>query len=200
MTKNAFIAALSTKLAGLPAEDLQRSLEYYSEYIADAIEDGKSEEEAVAALGSPADIAAQILSEISLVKLAKNKLKPQRALRVWEIVLLALGSPIWLSLLVAVIAVVISVYAALWSVVASLFAATVALGAAALGGTVTAVCGLFTGQVGAGLFILGCAVSAAGLAILFVYLSLFTAKGVILLGKKFWLGLKRLVMKKEVRA
>ena len=34
MTKNAFIAALSTKLAGLPAEDLQRSLEYYSEYIA----------------------------------------------------------------------------------------------------------------------------------------------------------------------
>lgn len=200
MTKNAFIAALSTRLAGLPAEDLERSLEYYGEYIADAMEDGKSEEEAVALLGSPDEIAAQILSDIPLMKLAKNRLKPKRALRVWEIVLLALGAPIWLSLVIAAVAVVIAVYAALWSGVISLFASTLAMGVSALGGVLAAAYLAVTGSFAAGLFLFGAALFVAGLAILFCYLSLYTARGVLWLGRKIWLGIKRMFIKKEVRA
>lgn len=199
MTKNAFIAALSARLAGLPAEDLERSLEYYSEYIADAMEDGRGEEEAVASLGSPDEIAAQILADIPLVKLAKNKLKLQRALRTWEIVLLALGSPIWLSLIIAAVATVFSVYASLWSVVVSLVASAVAMGASAVGGVVSSVYLAITGNLPAALFLLGCALLVAGLSILFAYVSYYAVRGAVWLGKKMWLGIKRMFVKKEVR-
>ena len=200
MNKNAFLAALLAKLAGLPQDDIGRSLEYYAECIDDAVEDGKSEEEAVAALGPVDEIANSIWSEVPMVKLAKHKFKRERRFRAWEVILLALGAPLWISLIAAAFAVVISVYASLWSVVVSLFAATAALGGSAFGGAVMAVYGLFTGQAAAALFLLGCALAAAGLCVLFFYLSILTAKGVIWLGKKIWLGLKKLVMKKEVRA
>ena len=47
---------------------------------------------------------------------------PKRKLKVWEIVLLALGSPLWISLLIAFFAVVLSVYVSLWAVFVSLVA------------------------------------------------------------------------------
>ena len=200
MNKNAFIAALTTKLVGLPQDDLKRSLEYYGECIDDAIEDGKTEEEAVAALGSIEEIANGIWSEVSMVKLAKTRLKRERKFRAWESILLVLGSPLWIALVLTAFAVVLSVYVSLWSVVVSLFAGMVALGAGALGGTVVSLYAIFTGQGAGGVFLLGCAVAAAGLAILFFYVSLYATKGVIWLGKKIWIGLKKLVTKKEVQA
>ena len=47
---------------------------------------------------------------------------PKRPLRAWEIVLIILGSPLWLPLLVAGAAIVISVYAVIWSLVIALWA------------------------------------------------------------------------------
>jgi len=198
MNKNAFIAALSIRLSGLPVEDLQRSLEYYSEYIADAMEDGMSEEEAVASLGSVEEIAAQILADIPLVKLAKHKLLPKRALHVWEIVLIALGSPLWISLLAAALVVVISVYVSIFSVAISLFAATLALGVSAVGGIPIALYLGITVNPATGLFIFGVSLLAAGLSLLFLYPSLYTTRGAIWLGKQVWLWIKRRFVKKEV--
>ena len=99
MTKNEFMNALRSReeLFGLPEEDIARSLSFYEELINDRMEEGMSEEEAVADVGNPKEIAAQILSEIPLSKLVKKKMKPSRRLRAWEIVLLALGSPLWLT-------------------------------------------------------------------------------------------------------
>ena len=70
--------------------------------IADRMEDGLSEEDAVASVGSVEEIAAQIIADTPLSKLAKAYIKPKRRLTAWEIVLLALGFPIWFSLLVMV--------------------------------------------------------------------------------------------------
>ena len=80
------------------------------------------EEAAVADIVSPEEAAAETLRAIPLRKLVMARVKPRRALRVWEIVLLSLGSPIWLSLLIAVAAVVFSIYVVLWSVIVVLFA------------------------------------------------------------------------------
>ena len=66
MTRNEFLSALSEKLYGVPEKDKTASLDYYGEMINDRMEDGMTEEEAVAALGTAEEIAEQILRELSL--------------------------------------------------------------------------------------------------------------------------------------
>lgn len=53
MTKEQFLRAVRERLTGLPQSDIDRSLDFYSEMIDDRIDEGLSEEEAVAAMGSP---------------------------------------------------------------------------------------------------------------------------------------------------
>ncbi|MBR4965050.1 MAG: DUF1700 domain-containing protein, partial [Lachnospiraceae bacterium] len=88
MNKAEFLMALRERLSGLPEEDFNKSIDYYTEMIDDRVEDGMSEEDAVACLGSMDEIITQILSEVSLPKLVKEKVKPKRALAVWEIILI----------------------------------------------------------------------------------------------------------------
>ena len=134
MKKNEFIEKLRAGLCGLPEEDIHRSVEFYSEIIDDKMEDGLSEEEAVAEIGDTESIVSQIVAEIPLAKLVKGKIKPKRTLKVWEIVLLALGSPIWLSLLIAAAAVIFSAYVTLWSVIVVLWSVLAVTVSVSLGG------------------------------------------------------------------
>lgn len=117
MHKQDFLTALSDALYGLPQSDIEQSIEYYSEIIDDQMEDGISEEEAVASLGAPDAVAKQILMDTTLPKLVKAKVKPSRTLRAWEITLLILGSPIWASLLIAAVSVLLSLYITIWAVI-----------------------------------------------------------------------------------
>ena len=111
MTKIEFLLKLEKQLAGLPESDLIRTIDYYNEIIDDRTEDTGSEAEAVAALGAPEDVAAQVISEFSLPKLVKEKIKPRRKMAVWEIVLLCVGSPILVCLLIAAFAAAVALYA-----------------------------------------------------------------------------------------
>ncbi len=61
MNKAQFLAALRARLTGLPREDLERTLQYYREMIDDRIEEGMSEQAAVADVGDPDELAAAIL-------------------------------------------------------------------------------------------------------------------------------------------
>ena len=63
MTKTEFLSALRDGLRALPEADAARSLEYYHEMIDDRMDDGMTEEEAVAAVGDPGDVAGEILRE-----------------------------------------------------------------------------------------------------------------------------------------
>lgn len=107
MSKQEFLERLRKGLSGLPQNDIEERLTFYSEMIEDRKEDGISEEEAVSAVGTVDEIVAQVVSEIPLVKIAKERIKPKRRLSVGEIVLLILGSPIWLSLGIAAFAVIL---------------------------------------------------------------------------------------------
>ena len=202
MTKNEFLNILHSReeLFGLPEEDIERSLSFYEELIDDRIEEGMSEEEAVAAVGDPREIAAQILSEIPLSKLVKEKMKPSRRLRAWEIVLLAVGSPIWLALLISAAAVVISLYAVLWSLVASVWAVGVALAGSFLLSIAALVLLCIQGSVGAGLVLLGLGVFCAGLAVFLWFGAIAATKGAWWLSKKFLLLVKCCFVRKEKEA
>lgn len=148
MDKNTFLTKLQKRLKGLPEEDLQRTLEYYREMIEDRMEEGLTEEEAVAEIGSIEEIAEPILP-----KSAKRKLNP------WVIVLLILGFPVWFSLLAAAAAVVISV-------VASIYAVDVSLAASGVGCVLCAIVYLVQCNFAGAAFLFGCGAVCIGLSVL----------------------------------
>lgn len=197
MTKQEFLMQLSNRLSGLPQDDIAERLAFYSEMIDDRMEDGLSEDAAVSEIGSVDKIATQIVSDIPFTKLAKEKIKPKRALGAWEIVLLVLGSPIWLSLLIAAFAVFFSLYAVLWSVIISIWAVEVSLLGSSFGvifgGIGFAVCGnTLTGiaMIGAGIF-------CAGLSVFMFFGCKSATKGTLLLTKKIGICIKKCFIKKE---
>ena len=64
MDKQEFLLRLRKELSGLPREDLEERLTFYSEMIDDRMEEGVSEEEAVAAAGSVDEILWQTVEEV----------------------------------------------------------------------------------------------------------------------------------------
>ena len=99
MTKKVFIDEVRAKLKGLSEDEISKALEFYEEAIDDRMEEGLTEDQAVAAVGTPEEVADQILMDMPLGKLVKAKSKPDRKYKVWEIVLIILGFPIWFPLL-----------------------------------------------------------------------------------------------------
>ena len=198
MTKLEFILALHDRLYGLPQDEVEEYLRFYTEMIEDRMEDGLLEEEAVAAVGTVDEIISQILADIPLAKIAKEKMKPQRRLKVWEIVLLALGSPIWFSLVIAAFTALFSLYVSLWSVVISLWACFVSLAACALAGALSCAVFVIGGNGLTGIAMLGAGIVCAGLSVFMVYGCKAATKGTILLTKRFGVWMKRCFIKKEV--
>lgn len=60
MRKDEFLLTLQNALAGMPRADLERTVQYYREMIEDRVEEGMSEEAAVADVGDPVELAAAI--------------------------------------------------------------------------------------------------------------------------------------------
>lgn len=197
MCKEAFLLQLRKALSGVPADDLEERVVFYSEMIDDRIEEGLSEEDAVSAVGPVEAIAKQILADIPLTKLAKERVKPIRQLRVWEMILLILGFPVWGSLLISAIAVVLSLYVSLWSVVISLWAVFVSLIACAAAGIVAGIGFVCIGNTPSGIVMIGGALVCAGLSVFLFYGCHWATKGISLLAKLFLVWIKGLFIRKE---
>ena len=197
MNKQDFIASLRASLSGLPKQDVEDRLNFYSEMIDDRIEEGLTEQEAVSAIGSVETVSSQIVADIPLSKIAKEKIKPKRGLRAWEILLLALGSPIWLSLLIAAFAVILSLYVSIWSVIVSLWAVFASLVACAAGGIIAGIVFIVVGHALTGVCMIGAAFVCAGLSIFGFFGCKVATKGLLCLTKKLALGIKKCFVKKE---
>lgn len=200
MNKLEFLYELEERLKGLPDEDRKKSLEYYFEIIDDRMDEGLSEEEAVAACGNVDEIAEQIIMDTPMSKLVKQKSKTRRRMQSWEIVLIVLGFPIWFSLAVAVFCVLLAISIVLWVVVMCVFVAGIACGACAFALSVAAIVAFITGNFLPGLFLLGCGMICAGLTILFFLLGKLCGKGVAKLHKLTFRGIKRCFIRKEAKA
>ena len=191
MSKEEFLRALGAALSGLPEKEREEHLHFYSEMLEDKIEDGIPESEAVAEIGSPDKVAEQILSEISFFRIAKEKIKPKRRLSAWEIALVALGSPIWLSLIVSAIAGGVSLFATLWSLLVSAWAVFASLAGGALGGVVGCAFALASGNAPSGFFLLGAGILCAGLAIFAFFGCTRATAGTLWVTKRLALGIKK---------
>lgn len=163
MTKQEFLYKLQQRLYDLPAADVRAFLDDYSEIIADRMEEGLTEEDAVAALGSIDEIAARIRAEMPRTAPPAAK---RGTLPTWAIVLLIVGAPLWIPLVIAVCAVVFAFLCVLWSVVISLLAVAVAVIASAVGCLVAGGVLLCVGHPATGALCVGVGLICAGLSIL----------------------------------
>lgn len=198
MKKYEFLLSLEKKLHGLPIEEIGDRLDFYNEMIDDRIEEGVSEEEAVANIGNIDDIVKEIISETSLGAIVKERIKPKRRLKTWDIVLLAIGSPIWLSLIIAAFAVILSLYASIWAAVISLWSVFVSFIGCSIGGVFAVVIAAAQGNPFAAVAMLGASLVCAGLSIFSFHGCLIFTKAIVLLTKKIVLSIKKCFIKKEV--
>ena len=84
MNKQEFLAKLRNLLSGLPQEEIEERLLFYSEMIDDRMEEGYSEEESVEAVGPVDDVVEQIIAETPFTRIAKERIKPKRKLEKWK--------------------------------------------------------------------------------------------------------------------
>ena len=197
MTKHEFVEALKARLSALPKNELEERISFYCEMIDDRTEEGLSEEDAVSMIGSADEIAEQIISDIPLSKIVMEKVSSKRRFKAWEIVLLALGSPVWLPLAVAAIAVILSLYVSLWSVIVSLWAVFASLVGSAFGAIIAGTVFAFTDFALVGLSMIGASLVLAGVAILSFFGCKAAVKGIIAFTKKMAFGTKMLFLKRE---
>ena len=109
---------------------------------------------------------------------ALNQLMPV-FLRSVHPVLLVLGSPVWIPLIIAAIAVLLALYVVLWAVVICFYAVDVSF----VAGTLACIVGLFVslmvGNLAVALFSLGAGLAFAGLTILMFFVCKGITKAVI---------------------
>ena len=194
MSRDAFIGELRHRMAGLPKEAVERTVEYYSELIADSMEDGLSEEEAVSRLGSLDEIVADVVRDTPLTQIVQTRVREgkRKGVSGWVILLLVLGAPVWLPLLIAVLAVLFALFVALWAVVIALWAAVGAIVLAGLAAMVGGVVELIRVHIAQGLVLLGGGLACLGLcALLFLLMKLLTV-GTVKLCKWLWVSVKSL--------
>ena len=191
MNKVCFLSALRDQLRGLPQDEIEERVRFYNEMIEDRIEDGLSEEDAVAAVGTVDEVALQIVDDIPLIKVVELR----RRLKPWEIVLLILGSPVWLSLLIAAVAVVFALYVSLWSAIVSLWAVFASLIGCAIGGIVGGIGFALGDNLYTGLALAAAGIVCAGLSVFAFYGCKAITNGMVLLTRKTARSIKHRLLK-----
>ena len=197
MKREEYLDRIRALLQNLPPEDLERSLAFYAESIADRMEDGMSEEEAVASLESPEEAANAILLEQPLPTLVKVRVKERRQLSTLEILLLVLGFPLWLPLLLTALVLVFTFILLAWVLVLVPASVCLALGGSAIAVLFAGVLSLTKIALPALLAAPGAALVLAGLAILAGFVVLGTLRLALIVTRALVRGLKSLLIRKE---
>ena len=194
MNKEEFLNALRNKLVGLPEADVEDRISFYQEMIEDRIDEGKSEEEAINEIGSADDIVKEIAKDTPLAKLVKEKVRPKRSLRAWEIVLIALGFPLWFPLVVTAFVLALVAYLLIWVWVLVVYTVEISLVTAGAGGFIIFLAYLANGNFN--LTALGASIMSLGGAILLIFGCIGITKGTIKLSRSIVIGIKSAFIKK----
>lgn len=190
MNKQEYLLQLREGLAGLPKREVEERLTFYSEMIDEQVAEGMSEEEAVASIGTVNEIVCQIADDLPADQAAVQITKAKGRMGPWGIVLLILGSPVWVSLLIAAFAVIFSVWVSLWSVIISFWAVFGSLGACAVGTVAAGVIFTVFGKGLTGAAMLSAAFVCAGLCIFAFFGCKEATRGAVWLTKKIARGMK----------
>lgn len=196
MTRHEFTEKLREGLTGLPQSDIEERAAFFSEMIDDLMEDGMSEEEAVAHIGPVEEVIRQIVSETPLSKLVRERVRARRKPGALMIILLVLGSPVWISVLLVILAAVLCVYITLWSLVIALWACDLAI---FVTGAASIVSGIFTavqGQAVQGAAITGAGIALIGLSVFAGFVCFYAGRLAVLITAKSAVLIKSMFVRK----
>ncbi len=108
MNKKEFLDTLKVELKKQSIVNIDNMIQFYDEMICDRMEDGMSEEEAVASMDSVEEIVKVALLDKPMTELVKEKVKKSKEKAEIEghgwlwILLAVLGFPIWLPILIVI--------------------------------------------------------------------------------------------------
>ena len=183
MNKKEFASRLQAEISTLPTKEIDDRISFYMEMIDDLIESGMLEEEAVARLGSINIIATQILENTPNIKIKSVNTRQKSSFSKSLLLAIILGSPIWLSLLIALLAVLFSLYVSLWAISVSIWAVFAAFAVCSPASVVFGIILIFTSNALTGFAYIGAGFILAGFSILTFYTCIAITKGIVLLSK-----------------
>ena len=195
MTKNEFLSELREKLQGLPPADIDERVSFYEEMIDDRVDEGEREEDIIEEIGDVDDVVMEIAKDTPLVKIVKEKIKPKRRIKAWEIVLLAVGFPLWFSLAIVALVLILVFWLLVWVMVIVTYAVETTLVATSVSGAIAFMAYLANGEMN--FAPIGMSIMCAGAALLMVFACIGATKGSIKLSKKIVTGIKMLIIGKK---
>ena len=193
MKKQEFLKVLKTRLSGLPSDELDNRLSFYSEMIDDKIEEGKSEEQAILEFGTIDEIISEIAKDTPLMNLVKQRIKPKNKMNGMQIALIIISFPIWLPLLIIALTLIIVGLILLWVFVLIIYAIEFSLVTAFIASIALFFIYLFKGDVV--VLFLGIALMSEGLSIIFFLISKSFTKLILKAHKSLFLNIKRKLIK-----
>lgn len=174
MNRETFINELKTKLIKLPQEECDAALNYYEEYFDEA--GPENEEKIIAELGSPTQIAKQIMADfvIKETQLQTKIPSPKKSMgALWIIIIAIFATPIALPLAIALVTVLFALFI---TMIALLFAGILSFTAIGISGIALFGIGIATLFIhpATGAFLIGSGLILIGLGIgagMLVYLA-----------------------------
>lgn len=185
MRKDEFTSRLFSCLHELPEEERKGVIEFYLEQLADRMDDGMTEEEALASLESPEDIAINVIKTYreSIPKAAAQteNLRPvevapsKNTNTVLIVIILLLTAIIWVPILIGLIFSILGLIVSILSILIASMAVGVSLFIYSIFSAGYGISLLGT-SLSAAVFTLGTALVALGASALLVVISLMGAK------------------------
>lgn len=193
MNKSEFITSLNDLLFPISNNERKKFIAYYEEMIEDYKENGLTEEESIAKIGSPEAIADNILGEQDTVSI---KLPLRNKMLI--IALLILGFPLWGSILLSVVLFILSLYIVIWCVPFTTGVSCISFFAVGLVSIVGSPF-VMSSVLAIGILQLGLGITSIGIAILSGLATVFLFKKFILITKKITFTVINIFNKKVVR-
>ncbi len=163
MNKQEYLAQLRAALACLPEGEIEESVAFYTEMIDDRVADGLTEEEATAQLDDPKTAARAIIADLPVVPRTVVRTKQRNRALYWTLVIL--GSPLWLTLLLAAGMLVLAGLLTIWCLILGLWLLAAGLLAGGPLGIGVCLWALAVGQPAYGVFELGSGLLCFGLGL-----------------------------------
>jgi len=201
MNKIEFLNAIRERLKGYPRDEVDNSIEYYGEMIDDRIEDGMSEDAAVASLGDINDIVKSIKKNMPLRSVIRDKVTQAKekvgssGISVTTIIALILLFPFWFPVATIVFTLYMVFFLLTWVFDLVLFIVGAAGIVASIYFIITAITSLVSLNPLAGAGSLGLAIMCIGAGILLTIFGIYTAKGIVHMFAGILKGIKGLILK-----
>lgn len=124
MRKSEFLRTLENKLKKFNNSEVQRICEFYQELIVEKIDDGMSEEEAVASLGDINNIVNQVTADLIIERSQEKKPSPMKN---FVIILGICASPILIPIGIALFSTFFAVFISMFAILISFSITAIAL-------------------------------------------------------------------------